>query len=71
MVLAGTAFAVDRKVVTRGILFQEDRRMLPMADNWGEKFKPRLVFNAANGKIYVETKFSRLIGTHGESREAS
>lgn len=62
VILAGTIESPHPVLQSRQHLFGSLPASVRYGKNWGELYKPRLVRNLADGKIYVDTKFSRLIG---------
>eukprot|EP01127_Copromyxa_protea_P004216 TRINITY_DN14111_c0_g1_i1.p1 TRINITY_DN14111_c0_g1~~TRINITY_DN14111_c0_g1_i1.p1 ORF type:complete len:3881 (+),score=986.19 TRINITY_DN14111_c0_g1_i1:27-11669(+) len=62
VVLAGTTETPSQVLQSRRHFFSSHPTSVRYGKNWGEKYKPRLVKNLADGKTYLDTKFSRLLG---------
>lgn len=62
VVLAGTIEAPVSHLQARRQLFGSHVSSVKYGVNWGVKYQPGLVLNKADGKIYVDTSFSRLLG---------
>lgn len=63
VIIAGTLDinAADDEYGFKQEIFSTSPSSIKWAPNWLNQFKPRLV-KTANGKVYVDTKFSRLLG---------
>jgi fatty acid synthase subunit alpha len=61
-VLVGSLDSSSGSLQTKRQLFESIPASINYANNWAEKYKPRLLRNASDGQLYVETKFSRLLG---------
>ena len=62
VILAGTVDGSAQEVGYKSELFDRDEEhAIVYADNWVKKYGPRLV-RTSTGKVYVDTKMSRLLG---------
>ncbi|KAI0974504.1 fatty acid synthase beta subunit dehydratase [Xylaria arbuscula] len=62
VILAGTVDGSAQEIGYKGELFDRDEEhAIVYADDWVKKYGPRLV-KTSTGKVYVDTKMSRLLG---------
>lgn len=62
IILAGAIdVAVDDEYGFKQEIFNRQANSIKWAPNWLDEYKPQLVKTSA-GKVYVDTKFSRLLG---------
>ncbi|KAI9138416.1 fatty acid synthase [Paraphysoderma sedebokerense] len=52
----------SNELLGRSHLFNSDPNSVKFSPNWARDFCPRLIKTASNGEIYIDTKFSRLLG---------
>lgn len=62
IILAGTIETPISHLQSRRHLFGSSASSVRYGVNWGTKFQPKLVRSQADGKIYVDTPYSRLLG---------
>eukprot|EP00002_Diphylleia_rotans_P033397 TRINITY_DN709_c0_g1_i3.p1 TRINITY_DN709_c0_g1~~TRINITY_DN709_c0_g1_i3.p1 ORF type:complete len:4344 (-),score=1082.54 TRINITY_DN709_c0_g1_i3:153-13184(-) len=63
IILAGSFNPGSRPIVSdKSALFEKRKENLPTAPNWSVEYQPRLVKRAVDGKIVLDTKFTRLVG---------
>ncbi|OUM69465.1 hypothetical protein PIROE2DRAFT_38102 [Piromyces sp. E2] len=62
IILANSLETTEKEVLSKDALFNRDPSSVKYSMNWEKLFAPKLVKAACNGKIYVETRFSRLLG---------
>ncbi|ORX48172.1 fatty acid synthase [Piromyces finnis] len=62
VILANSLETSEKEVLCKDALFNRDPSSVKYSMNWEKLFAPKLVKSSCNGKIYVETRFSRLIG---------
>jgi len=62
IILANSLESSEKEVLSKDSLYNRDPSSIKYSMNWEKLFAPKLVKSANNGKIYVETRFSRLLG---------
>lgn len=62
VILAGTVEIPVSHLQSRRHLFGSSPSFVKYGTNWGEKYRPKLAVSKADGKVYVDTAFGRLLG---------
>eukprot|EP00667_Euglena_gracilis_P000009 EG_transcript_9 len=62
VILAGELTAPTPAVLPKAALFDALPDHLRWAPNWEEEYRPRLVRTAHDGRLHIDTPFSRLVG---------
>ncbi len=62
IVLVGTLESPVSYLQSKRQFFSSSPSSIKFGANWAKTYQPRLVRNAADGRTYVDTKFSRLLG---------
>lgn len=61
VILAGCFESSNSSILTKAALFDRNQSSLKYGANWKVEYQPKLV-KSSSGKIFVDTKFSRLLG---------
>jgi fatty acid synthase subunit beta len=46
----------------KDVLFETEIEKIPLAVHWGKKYQPRVIRRVADNKLFLDTKFSRVVG---------
>jgi fatty acid synthase subunit alpha len=62
IVLAGAVQSRNRALADKSVLFDCRSHCIPTAVNWGSQYAPKLIKRKSDGKIFIDTKFTRAVG---------
>eukprot|EP01135_Chromosphaera_perkinsii_P010233 Nk52_evm6s2062 gene=Nk52_evmTU6s2062 len=62
VILAGSMAAVGSEMLNMSCLYNIDASSVKYAPNWGKEFSPSLIKCESTGKVYVDTRMTRLLG---------
>jgi len=52
----------SKSVLDKSYIFDSNESSVQYAQDWSKEFAPKLVRTSSDGKVHVDTKFSRLLG---------
>lgn len=62
VILADVFETSSNELLGRSVLFDVNMNSIRFSPNWARDYCPKLVKTSCNGNIYIDTKFSRLLG---------
>jgi len=61
-VIAGGSLHRSTYIMDKSILFEGDPTSVPFAPYWAREFAPRLIRRSADNRLFVDTRFTRVMG---------
>ena len=58
----GSVDTSSKSVLDKSYIFDSSESSVQYAQDWSKEFAPKLVRTSSDGKVHVDTKFSRLLG---------